>query len=167
MAKRHKCIKKCIARQSDDWSRTAHWTLIYCANSLLCYTWRSQSRDQNFITLRHACFIRDLEGTLTDRTFLRTSCVISTHHRHPGARGRPVVWGTALQSGRSRVLFAMGDVALTQFFRPQYGAGFYSASSRNEYQGYFVVGKGGRCVALKTLPSSCVDCLEIPGASTS
>jgi len=26
---------------------------------------------------------------------------------------------------------------------------------------YFLVGKGGRCVGLKTLPLSCAECLEI------
>jgi hypothetical protein len=44
-----------------------------------------------------------------------------------------------------------------------------SASNRNEYQGYLLCGKGGRCVRLTTLPPSCTDCLEIleissPGA---
>jgi hypothetical protein len=32
---------------------------------------------------------------------------------------------------------------------------------RNENQEYFLGGKGGRCVGLTTLPSSCADCLEI------
>jgi hypothetical protein len=36
-----------------------------------------------------------------------------------------------------------------------------SASNRNEYQKYFLRGKGGRCVGLTTLQSSCADCLEI------
>jgi hypothetical protein len=35
------------------------------------------------------------------------------------------------------------------------------ASNRNKYQEYFLMGKGGRCVRLKTLPPSCADCLEI------
>jgi hypothetical protein len=33
-----------------------------------------------------------------------------------------------------------------------------STSSGNEYQEYFVLGKGGRCVALTLLPPSCADC---------
>ena len=33
--------------------------------------------------------------------------------------------------------------------------------NRNEYQEYFLVGKGNRCVKLTTLPPSCADCLEI------
>ena len=33
--------------------------------------------------------------------------------------------------------------------------------NRNEYQEYFLWGKGGRCVWLTTLPSYCADCLEI------
>jgi len=36
-----------------------------------------------------------------------------------------------------------------------------SASNGNEYQEYFLGGKGGRCVGLTTLPPSCADCLEI------
>jgi hypothetical protein len=33
--------------------------------------------------------------------------------------------------------------------------GVDSASNRNEYQEYFLGGKGGRCVRLTTLPPSC------------
>jgi hypothetical protein len=36
-----------------------------------------------------------------------------------------------------------------------------SASNRNQYQEYLLVGKGGRCVGLTTLPPSCADCLQI------
>jgi len=36
-----------------------------------------------------------------------------------------------------------------------------SASNRNEYQAYFLGGKGSWCVGLTTLPPSCADCLEI------
>jgi len=46
-------------------------------------------------------------------------------------------------------------------FQPHYGPGINSASNRNEYQEYFMGGKGGRCVGLTTLPPSCADCLEI------
>jgi len=41
-------------------------------------------------------------------------------------------------------------------FRSYYGLGVDSASNRNEYQEYFLGGKGGRYVRLKTLPPSCV-----------
>jgi len=44
---------------------------------------------------------------------------------------------------------------------PHYGPGVDSASNRNEYQEYFLGGKGGRCVWLTTLSLSCADCLEI------
>ena len=40
-------------------------------------------------------------------------------------------------------------------FRSHYGPGVDSASNRNEYQEYFLGGKGGRCVILTTLPPSC------------
>jgi hypothetical protein len=36
-----------------------------------------------------------------------------------------------------------------------------SASNRNEYQEYFLGGKGGRCVGLTMLPPSGADCLDI------
>ena len=48
-----------------------------------------------------------------------------------------------------------------QSFRPHYDPEVDSASNRNEYQEYFLRGKGGRCVGLTTLPPSCPDCLEI------
>src|SRR5215475_112494 len=52
------------------------------------------------------------------------------------------------------------NFSLTKSFRPQYGPGVDSASNRNEYQGYFLGGKGGQCIGL-TLPPSCAVCLEI------
>ena len=59
------------------------------------------------------------------------------------------------------------NFSLTQFFRPHYGPQIDSASDRNAYQEYFRGGKGGRCVGLTTLSSSCADCLEILVASNS
>jgi hypothetical protein len=35
-----------------------------------------------------------------------------------------------------------------------------SVSNWNEYQEYFLWGKGGRCLGLATLPTSCADCFE-------
>ena len=70
-----------------------------------------------------------------------------------GPRGGAAGWGTALQVERSRVRFPM--VSLEFFFDID------SVSDRNEYQEFFLEGKGGRCVGLTTLPSSCADCLEI------
>ena len=46
-------------------------------------------------------------------------------------------------------------------FRSYYGPGVHLASNRNEYQEYLLGSKGGRCVGLTTLLSSCADCLEI------
>ena len=57
--------------------------------------------------------------------------------------------------------WCLWNFSLTQTFRPHYGPGVDSASNRNEYQGYLLVGKGGRCLGLATLPPSCADCLEI------
>ena len=57
--------------------------------------------------------------------------------------------------------------SLTYSFRLHYGSEVDSASDRNLYRGCFLVGKGGRCVWLTTLPLSCAGCLEILAASTS
>ena len=43
----------------------------------------------------------------------------------------------------------------TKSFRSHYGPGVDSASNRNEYQVYFLGGKGGLCVRLMTLLPSC------------
>jgi len=53
------------------------------------------------------------------------------------------------------------NFSLIYSFRPHCGPGVDSASNRNEYQEYFLGGKGGRCVMLTTLPPSCCNCLEI------
>ena len=52
-------------------------------------------------------------------------------------------------------------------FRPLYGPGVDSASTRNEYQESSLGGEGGRYVGLTTLPPSCADWLKILEASTS
>ena len=43
------------------------------------------------------------------------------------------------------------NFSLTQSFRLHCGPGVDSASNRNEYQEYFLGGKGGQCVGLTTL----------------
>jgi hypothetical protein len=52
------------------------------------------------------------------------------------------------------------NYSLASSFRPPFGPGVDSASNRNDYQGYFLGGKGARCVGLTTLSFSCADCLE-------
>jgi hypothetical protein len=54
-----------------------------------------------------------------------------------------------------------GFDGVTEIFHFIYGPGVDSASNRNEYQEYFLGGKGSRCVRLTTLPPSCADCIEI------
>jgi hypothetical protein len=46
-------------------------------------------------------------------------------------------------------------------FRLRCGPDVDSASARNEYEEFFLEGKGGRFVGLTTLPPSCADCLDI------
>jgi hypothetical protein len=59
------------------------------------------------------------------------------------------------------------NFSLAQFFRPHYGPGVVLAFDRNEYYSYFLVGKGGRCLQLTTLPPSCANCHEIWEPQTS
>ena len=59
------------------------------------------------------------------------------------------------------------NFSLTLSFGLYYGHGVDSTSNRKTYQGYLLADKGSRCVELTTLPSSCSDCLEILGSSTS
>ena len=72
-----------------------------------------------------------------------------------------VGWGTVLQVGRSQVQFLM--VSMEFFIDIILPAVLWPRSRlrlRNEYQKYFLGGKGGRCIGL-TLPPSCADYLEI------
>ena len=70
------------------------------------------------------------------------------HKLNVGTRGGAFGWGTALQTGRSRVRFPMVSLefCIPQSFRLHYDSGVNSASNGNEYQEYFLEGKGGRCV---------------------
>ena len=52
-------------------------------------------------------------------------------------------------------------------FSWHYGPGVDSTCNRNEYQEYFLWGKCGRCVGMTTLPTLCVNCLEILDAHPS
>jgi len=52
-------------------------------------------------------------------------------------------------------------VSLTYSFFRTMALGVDSASNRNEYHEYFLGGKGGRCVGLTTLLTSCADWLKI------
>ena len=68
-----------------------------------------------------------------------------------------------LQAGRSRVRFPLVSLEffIDLILPTHYGPEIESVSNRNEYQEYFLGGKGGQCIRLATLSSSCADCLEI------
>jgi len=65
-----------------------------------------------------------------------------------------------LDNVTNQLLLHYYNFLLLYFFRSQYDPGVDSASSRNEYQEYFLGNKGDRCVGLTTLPPSCADSLE-------
>ena len=58
-------------------------------------------------------------------------------------------------SACARVYFTLST------FRPYYGPEYDLDYNRNEYQGYLLGRKDGRCVGLKTLALSCANCLQI------
>jgi hypothetical protein len=69
-------------------------------------------------------------------------------------------WGTRWRSWLRHRATSRKLTGSTQSFRPHYGPRVDLTSNKNEYQEYFLGGKGGRCVGL-TVPPSCADCLEI------
>ena len=75
-------------------------------------------------------------------------------------KGRVTVCSGDRGSTVVKVLFPSQLVSLEFFidiqsFQSHNGPGVDSSSNRNEYQEYFLGGKGGRCVRLTTLPPSC------------
>ena len=58
-------------------------------------------------------------------------------------------------------------ISIDLFFRPHSRPKSDSACNRNECQGSLLGVKGGRCLGLTTLRSSCADCLKIREASVS
>jgi hypothetical protein len=83
--------------------------------------------------------------------------IINEYFIQMGASGGAVSWDAELQAERPRVRLPKASL---ETFRPHFGPWIDSASNRNEYPEYFLGGKGGRCLGLTTLPSSCAGCLE-------
>jgi len=89
------------------------------------------------------------------------------------ARGEAVDWSTALQSRSLRV--RLHKVSLKFFiviiFPEALWPWGWLSLQQKPIPGIYILGKGGRCVGLTTLPHSCSDCLEIwdpqaPGTTT-
>jgi hypothetical protein len=79
--------------------------------------------------------------------YLACSIKIYVNYCHEkGAPNGAVICGGTLQAGKSRVRFPMVS------YKPTGRTMADSASKRNEYQVYFLVGKGGLCLELTTLP---------------
>jgi len=83
-----------------------------------------------------------------------------SHPPHPPWFDHPIAICGACDRGFDSWL-CHWNFSLTSLFRLHYGPGVDSGSNRNEYQEYFLGGKGGWCIGLTTLPPSCADCLEI------
>jgi hypothetical protein len=87
-----------------------------------------------------------------------------------GARGGAVRWGTAPEGRGFDSRWCHWNSSLTQSSQPHYGPGIDTASNRNEYQEYFLGGKGGRCWqpyhfhVLNVLKSWSVNVLEPSGS---
>ena len=73
-----------------------------------------------------------------------------------GVRGGAVGSDTKL-----KVAGSIADGVTGIFHSPHYGSGLDSASNRNEYQEYFLRGKGDQCAGMPNLPPSCADCLAV------
>jgi len=73
------------------------------------------------------------------------------------------------QTGRSRVRLPMRQMGfcITDSLRLHHSLRFESASNKNEYQQYVLVGKVGRCLKLSILLTSYVGSLEILRSSHS
>jgi len=78
---------------------------------------------------------------------------------------RPCIWVRHCATSRK----AAGSVpeAVIRIFHWYKPFEVDSASNRNEYRAYVLVGKGVRWIGLTTLPPSYADCLKLLGASSS
>ena len=74
-----------------------------------------------------------------------------------------IIWITTLWRSWLRHCVTSRKVAgsIFHWYNSSGRSGVDSAYNRNEYQEYFLGGKGGLCLGLTTLPPSCDDCLEI------
>jgi len=89
------------------------------------------------IKITQNCYNLDLQFTL-----LTIKC---------GARGGAEGWGTGLQDGKVAGSIPDGVIGIFHWHNRSGRTGVDLASNRNEYQEYFLGGKGGRCVGLITL----------------
>jgi hypothetical protein len=65
--------------------------------------------------------------------------------------------GQCATSRKVAVSIPVGFIESFHWHKPFGHNGYDPASNRNEYQKYFLGGKGGRCVGLATLPFSYAD----------
>jgi hypothetical protein len=87
-------------------------------------------------------------------------------YMHLGASGGVVVKGTALVVGGSRDRSPVVSLGILSESTDGTMCSGVDSASKNEYQ-ELSGGEGSRCVRVTTLPPSCAECREDPGALTS
>jgi hypothetical protein len=120
--------------------RTKYKTVWYCSKFLLTELTTIMA-ESGFVNRRQILW-------LVFCLFYALTLLVEALRYKPKGRGFDSWWGHWYFS-------------LTYSFHPNDGPGVDSACNRNEYQGYLLGRKGGRCLGLTTLPLSCADCLEI------
>jgi hypothetical protein len=135
--------------KSSTYSKSVVWNTAHCfAFIRYVRSWQA--------ALKQKCVNQGIRLCRT-RIFSSASLVLRTRWRS---------WLRHCATSR-KVAGSIPEGSLTSFFRPLFSPRVDTACNRNEYQGSCLGGKDGRCVGLTTLPTSCADCLEILGASTS
>ena len=98
-------------------------------------------------------FIRNLRPDRSKWSALHTSCFDSLQKNHPLA--------TEQAQLVEALRYKPEGCGFDSRWRYLHNPGVDSFSKTNDYQKYFLEGKGGRCIGLTALPPSCADCLEI------
>ena len=122
----------------DGTSLSKHVAVYVCC----VYLWRSALWDNTVSVVSNLTRLLTFRGGTWFRSWMR-QCTASRKDAGSILDGVIGIFHWHNSSGRTRAL------------------GVDSTSNKNEYQEYFLVGKGGRCLRLINLQPSCADCLQI------
>ena len=101
---------------------------------------------------------------VNDNFTLRPLCFLWRNADTPWNKLAVFFWGTALQTGRSRVRFPMVSLEFCHWHNPSgrtMTLGSTQSLTEMSTRNISLGGKGGWWVGLTTLPPSCADCLGI------